>query len=291
MPRFSLSSLVFLLMVSNPALADEEGECADGLCGTPDESGGGGGGGGSVLIANTDLGDTSQYADDYDEVGFEDDFDNCPWDVNPDQMDRDSDGWGDRCDTCLTTWNPNQFDRDGDGLGDFCDDDLDGDGVPNQGDNCGSISNQGQVDTDEDGQGDVCDDDDDNDGHLDVYDECPLLHRRHYNRNMKCVTDLDGDSVKDHVDNCLSVYNYHQIDTDRDGIGDECDFDMDGNGIADASEWDPDYHCANGARGFVDVARCEAVVEKEAVGTDIENTGCNVVLPSARAWPLFWRRR
>ena len=37
-----------------------------GDCGTPNQSGGGGGGGGSVLIANTDLGDTYQNADDFD---------------------------------------------------------------------------------------------------------------------------------------------------------------------------------------------------------------------------------
>ena len=39
-----------------------------GQCGTPNMSGGGGGGGGgAVLIANTDLGDTYQHADDFDE--------------------------------------------------------------------------------------------------------------------------------------------------------------------------------------------------------------------------------
>jgi hypothetical protein len=262
-----------MAMVSPSFGQADEGECADGLCGTPDESGGGGGGGGSVLIANTDLGDTSQYADDYDEDGFEDDFDNCPWSVNPDQLDRDSDGWGDACDTCLTTWNPNQFDRDNDGLGDFCDDDLDGDGVPNQGDNCSAISNQGQVDTDEDGTGDVCDDDDDNDGISDMYDECPLLHRRHYNRRMRCVNDRDEDFVFDHVDNCVNVSNPLQRDIDRDGLGDLCDVDADGNGMADRAEWRP-------------------ITEAESPSTlSGDAGGCNTSSSSATEWLWALRRR
>ena len=44
-----------------------------GECGTPEMSGGGNaGGGGSILIANSDLGDTYQSADDYDDDGVED---------------------------------------------------------------------------------------------------------------------------------------------------------------------------------------------------------------------------
>ena len=63
-----------MIMISlafvNVAHADEEGECTGGLCGTPEESGGGGGGGGSVLIANTDQGDTQQFADDLMRMGW-----------------------------------------------------------------------------------------------------------------------------------------------------------------------------------------------------------------------------
>ena len=107
-----------------------------GDCGTPEQSGGGGGGGGSVLIANTDLGDTYQHADDFDDDGIEDPNDNCMRYSNPDQLDRDGDGVGDSCDNCLDTWNSDQLDRDGDDVGDQCDFDIDGDNIENEEDAC-----------------------------------------------------------------------------------------------------------------------------------------------------------
>ena len=104
-------------------------------CGTPDQSGGGGGGG-SILIANTDLGDSYQNADDYDDDGVEDSTDNCMRLANPYQLDMDGDGVGDMCDNCLEFYNPTQEDNDGDGHGDFCDDDIDNDQVLNLDDEC-----------------------------------------------------------------------------------------------------------------------------------------------------------
>ena len=105
-------------------------------CGTPEQSGGGGGGKGSVLIANTDLGDSYQNADDYDDDGIEDPSDNCMRDYNPQQLDSDADTIGDMCDNCIGTWNLYQDDTDGDGIGDACDDDIDGDGILNSADEC-----------------------------------------------------------------------------------------------------------------------------------------------------------
>ena len=107
-----------------------------GDCGTPEQSGGGGGGGGSVLIANTDLGDTYQHADDYDDDGIEDPSDNCPRIMNPGQLDRDGDGVGDSCDNCLEVWNEKQDNTDGDSFGDFCDEDIDNDSILNFEDSC-----------------------------------------------------------------------------------------------------------------------------------------------------------
>ena len=69
-----LTVLAGISLCLSPAMAQEGEappfECDNnfGACGTPEMSGGGGGGGGgSVLIAFTDLGDTYQNADDFDD--------------------------------------------------------------------------------------------------------------------------------------------------------------------------------------------------------------------------------
>ena len=124
---------------------------------------------------------------DADEDGIADEDDNCPYDYNPDQADRDRDGVGDVCDddrdgdgipneedNCPDFANPDQSDMDGDGVGDACDDDIDGDGVPNKQDNCPLVANPDQADLDGDGVGDACDDDIDGDGIKNDVDQCPL---------------------------------------------------------------------------------------------------------------------
>lgn len=118
---FSLC-LIFIFSINNISYSQSY-ECDNnfGDCGTPEQSGGGGGGKGSVLIANTDLGDTYQNSDDYDDDGVGDSTDNCMRISNPDQIDRDGDGIGDGCDNCLNIWNPDQNDWDSNNIGDMCD--------------------------------------------------------------------------------------------------------------------------------------------------------------------------
>ena len=219
-------------------------ECTGGLCGTPNTSGGscGCGCGGSILIANTDEGDTYQYADDFDNDGFEDNHDNCPFVANPAQADGDGDLVGDQCDSCAAAANPDQADTDGNGQGDACDTDIDGDGLENSVDNCQMVPNPGQVNSDSDAEGDACDTDDDNDGILDVKDNCPLVENPgQLNSDPNtfgdaCDADLDKDDVPDSRDNCPTVANRDQLDLDGDGAGDLCDADLDGDGITNLKD-------------------------------------------------------
>jgi hypothetical protein len=84
---FSIITIVYIT-INVIQLSDVYGqsfECDNnfGDCGTPEQSGGGGGGGGSVLIANTDLGDTYQHADycddDIDNDQILNSDDECPY--------------------------------------------------------------------------------------------------------------------------------------------------------------------------------------------------------------------
>jgi hypothetical protein len=262
------------LFVAGPVMADAApGECTGGLCGTPDESGGGCGCGcGSILIANTDLGDTYQYADDYDEDGIEDDFDNCPFVPNRDQLDGDGDTVGNACDNCESAANEFQRDADGDGIGDLCDPDKDNDGVLNPQDNCPMMRNPTQVNTDADEFGDACDVDIDDDGWENVEDNCPFVFNpdqldtdpNHFGD--ACNSDLDNDGVQDFVDNCPLVANPDQLNADGDSMGDRCDADQDDDGVLNEAD-----NCMTVAN---DMQRDE---DRDGVGDVCDRDYCYVV--------------
>lgn len=58
--------------------------------------------------------------------------------------------------------------------------------------------------------------------------------------NRPSLLSSDGDGHQDSRDNCPAVINSSQLDTDKDGKGDECDDDDDDDGIPDLLPPGPD---------------------------------------------------
>lgn len=288
---FALLSAAVAL-VAAPAFAQlgnsTNPECLDPSCGTPKEEGGGCGCGCgcSVWVAYTDDGKTLAYTDDADGDGKADTTDNCPFSSNRDQIDADGDGVGNSCDNCSGLSNFSQLDTDGDGSGDTCDADLDGDAIDNLVDNCVSIPNKAvngaQSNLDNDAFGDVCDLDLDGDGFDNVTDLCPLISSA-TNIDLpgqQCRRDSDADGIFDHLDNCVGQANPNNQDLDRDGMGDVCDLDLDGDGINDKL---PDLTATN-------KDNCSAVRNRNQLDGDFDGEGdacdakfCLVIDPSNKA--------
>jgi len=115
----------------------------------------------------------------------------------PETGDGDADGAVDGQDNCPFVHNPDQADSDGDGVGDACD------ATP------GTPDLSGGPGDDEPG--------------ADLPGDNGL--------GLMGVRDTDRDGVTDGADNCPSVPNGDQVDRDRDGVGDLCDPDLDGDGV------------------------------------------------------------
>ena len=162
--------------------------------------------------------------DDSDQIPNADD--NCPGIANTLQNDLDQDGIGNECDSTN-------------------DDDFDSDGLLDVADNCPRQRNADQSDLDSDGKGDVCDPDKDGDGYFngpqanssgpepqsevsyDLIDNCPSVANPDQadtnNDGVGDVCDADADGVRDDLDNCPSIANPDQADLDGSGRGDVCD--------------------------------------------------------------------
>ena len=132
--------------------------------------------------------------------GVGDACDNCPDRINADQTDSDGDGRGDRCDLCPTT-SDDPIDEDADGTGDACD-------------NCRQTANADQADADDDGIGDACEMGVDTDGDT-IYDDLEIQCGSDPTVFESVPADPDADGLCDGLDNCATIANEAQTDTDR----------------------------------------------------------------------------
>ena len=174
------------------------------------------------------VGDACDLDDDDDGIADSDEASSLCQMVPNGDSDMDGDTIPDECDVCPTQFDAGQADEDADGVGDLCD-------------NCLGVGNPDQADSDGDMAGDACDDDVDGDGVDNAGDNCATVA----NPKPACAANEDCAGASGICDVVAGTCN-GQLDTDADGLGDECDScpaasnagqaDRDGDGLGDVCD-------------------------------------------------------
>lgn len=119
--------------------------------------------------------------------------------------------------------------------------------------------------------------DSDEDGIADVADNCPTVSNPDQTNTDSdalgnaCDPDIDNDGVLNAGDNCPAVSNPDQADGDGDGAGNACDADGDNDGIPDVTD-----QCGN-----------------TPAGQPVDGNGCSIdqLCPCVRPLPAVWKNR
>ncbi len=187
--------------------------------------------------------------------------DNCPAVVNSNQLDTDGDGAGDACDEWIYDAND---DQDGDEIAECTLSYMECIELEAADDNCPTNANPNQTDTDGDDIGDVC-------------DTCFNDANNDQDGDGVCYCTLDNCSTQTVIDNCKTVSNAGQENSDGDTFGDACDncpndandpTDCDGNAVT------PDVQCDADADGVGDVCdNCAANENTDQADGDGDGVG------------------